>query len=60
MMRFIQSYKTPLLFKSEHGLEWREVLFNFRNGQRILTVLNVLIIGHETIFSEGSFQGRSV
>ncbi|MFM6906230.1 MAG: DUF159 family protein, partial [Acinetobacter tjernbergiae] len=21
------SYKTPLLFKSEHGLEWREVLF---------------------------------
>lgn len=21
------SYKTPLLFKSEQGLEWREVLF---------------------------------
>ena len=52
------SYKTPLLFKSEHGLEWREVLFGLvpKWAEDINSSKRAYNARHETIFEKPSFQ----
>lgn len=52
------SYKTPLLFKSDHGLEWREVLFGLvpKWSEDINISKHTYNARHETIFQKPSFQ----
>lgn len=52
------SYKTPLLFKSDHGLEWREVLFGLvpKWPEDINISKHTYNARHETIFQKPSFQ----
>lgn len=52
------SYKTPLLFKSDHGLEWREVLFGLvpKWSEDINISKHTYNARHETIFLKPSFQ----
>lgn len=52
------SYKTPLLFKSEHGLEWREVLFGLvpKWAEDASASKRTYNARHETIFEKPSFQ----
>ena len=38
------SYKTPLLFKSDHGLEWREVLFGLVPTGRVFIFIRTRFI----------------
>lgn len=51
------SYKTPLLFKSEQGLEWREVLFGLvpKWSEDINIAKHTYNARHETIFQKPSF-----
>lgn len=51
-------YKAPLLFKSEHGLEWREVLFGLvpKWAEDINISKYTYNARHETIFQKPSFQ----
>lgn len=52
------SYKTPLLFKSEQGLEWREVLFGLvpKWAEDLNISKHTYNARHETIFQKPSFQ----
>ncbi len=52
------SYKTPLLFKSDYGLEWREVLFGLvpKWSEDINISKHTYNARHETIFQKPSFQ----
>ncbi|WP_278395475.1 SOS response-associated peptidase family protein, partial [Acinetobacter venetianus] len=52
------SYKAPLLFKSDHGLEWREVLFGLvpKWSEDINISKHTYNARHETIFQKPSFQ----
>lgn len=52
------SYKTPLLFKSEHGLEWREVLFGLvpKWAEDSNVSKRTYNARHETIFQKPTFQ----
>ncbi|MDH0031999.1 MULTISPECIES: SOS response-associated peptidase family protein [unclassified Acinetobacter] len=52
------AYKTPLLFKSEHGLEWREVLFGLvpKWAEDSNVSKRTYNARHETIFQKPSFQ----
>ncbi|MCH7335214.1 SOS response-associated peptidase family protein [Acinetobacter sp. NIPH 2699] len=52
------SYKSPLLFKSEQGLEWREVLFGLvpKWSEDINIAKHTYNARHETIFQKPSFQ----
>ncbi|TCB33021.1 DUF159 family protein [Acinetobacter sp. ANC 4910] len=52
------SYKTPLLFQSEHGLEWREVLFGLvpKWAEDVSPSKRTYNARHETIFEKPSFQ----
>ncbi|MCR4530643.1 SOS response-associated peptidase [Acinetobacter venetianus] len=52
------SYKMPLLFKSDHGLEWREVLFGLvpKWSEDINISKHTYNARHETIFQKPSFQ----
>ncbi|ERS03097.1 hypothetical protein Q674_10530 [Acinetobacter sp. COS3] len=55
------SYKTPLLFKSDHGLEWREVLFGLvpKWSEDINISKHTYNARHETIFQKPSFQNAA-
>ena len=52
------SYKTPLLFKYDYGLEWREVLFGLvpKWSEDINISKHTYNARHETIFQKPSFQ----
>ena len=52
------NYHTPLLFKSAHGLEWREVLFGFvpKWAEDIQIAKRTYNARHETIFQKPSFM----
>ncbi len=52
------SYKTPLLFKSDYGLEWREVLFGLvpKWSEDINISKHTYNARHETIFQKPSFH----
>ncbi|HBO71492.1 MAG TPA: DUF159 family protein [Acinetobacter sp.] len=52
------SYKVPLLFKSDHGLEWREVLFGLvpKWSEDINISKHTYNARHETVFQKPSFQ----